>query len=27
MFEHIQPELFGIIASNQKVESRIIFTD
>jgi hypothetical protein len=27
MFEHIQPELFGIIASNQKVESRILFTE
>jgi hypothetical protein len=27
MFDHIQPELFGIIASNQKVESRILFTE
>jgi hypothetical protein len=27
MFEHIQPELFGIIASNQKVEARILFTE
>ena len=27
MFDHIQPELFGIISSNQKVESRILFTE
>jgi len=27
MFEHIQPELFSIIASNQKMESRILFTE
>jgi hypothetical protein len=27
MFEHIHPELFGIIASNQKVESRVLFTE
>jgi hypothetical protein len=27
MFQHIEPDLFGIISSNQKVESRVLFTE
>ena len=27
MFQHVEPDMFSIIASNQKVESRVLFTE